>query len=345
MKIFQNPTELIGHTPLLALSRVTAGCAGTVIAKLESFNPAGSVKDRIGVAMILGAEARGEIEPGKTVIVEPTSGNTGIALAFVAAARGYRLILTMPDTCSMERRTLLLSYGAQLVLTPGPLGMPEAIRVAQDIAAKTPDSWVPQQFENPDNPRIHEETTAEEIWDDTDGQVDVIVAGVGTGGTLTGCFRRLHERRPSLKFVAVEPVESPALSGDGPPQPHKIQGIGTGFIPKNVDAKLLAGLRDGTLGEILKVSSDDAMAFARRLAREEGIHVGISSGAMAHCAVAYARRPETAGKRIVVVLPDTGERYLSTLLFAAERQEAEALKAVQAASEALPALAARNGGR
>jgi len=330
-RVFLNPTELIGHTPLLQLSRVTKGCAGTVIAKLESFNPAGSVKDRIGVAMILGAEERGEIAPGKTVIVEPTSGNTGIALAFVAAARGYRIILTMPDTCSMERRTLLLSYGAELVLTPGAQGMPEAIRVAAEIAQRTPNSWIPQQFENPDNPRIHESTTAEEIWADTDGQVDVIVAGVGTGGTLTGCYRRLHSRKKDLKFVAVEPVESPALSGDGPPSPHKIQGIGTGFIPKNVDAGLLAGLRDNTVGEIMKVSSEEAMAFARRLAREEGIHVGISSGAMAHCAVQYASRPEAAGKSIVVVLPDTGERYLSTLLFAQERQQAEALQAVQPA--------------
>ncbi|MBM3268170.1 MAG: cysteine synthase A [Candidatus Sericytochromatia bacterium] len=344
MKIFQNPTELIGRTPLLQLSRVTQGCAGTVVAKLESFNPAGSVKDRIGVAMILGAEARGDIAPGRTVIVEPTSGNTGIALAFVAAARGYRLILTMPDTCSMERRTLLLSYGAEVVLTPGALGMPEAIRMAHEIAVATPNSWVPQQFENSDNPRIHEETTAEEIWADTDGQVDVIVAGVGTGGTLTGCYRRLRARKPALRFVAVEPVESPALSGDGPPQPHKIQGIGTGFIPRNVDPQLLAGLRDFSLGEIMKVSSDDAIAFARRLAREEGLHVGISSGAMAHCAVAFARRAENAGKRIVVILPDTGERYLSTLLFSAERQQAESLKAVQSASEALPALSAANVG-
>lgn len=353
MRVFSNPTELIGRTPLLQLSRVTQGCAGTVIAKLESFNPAGSVKDRIGVAMILGAEKRGEITPGKTVIVEPTSGNTGIALAFVAAARGYKLILTMPETVSMERRILLLSYGAEVVLTPGPLGMPEAIRVAAEIAANTPNSWVPQQFENPDNPEIHENTTAEEIWADTDGEVDVIVAGVGTGGTLTGCYRRLHSRKPDLRFVAVEPKESHVLTGGATPAPHKIQGIGTGFIPQNVDPALLAGLRDGSLGSIMQVSSDEAIAFARRLAREEGVHVGISSGAMAHCAVELARRPEAKGKNIVVVLPDTGERYLSTLLFAPEREKAESLRPVQSAeaaeaakaANAALALAGRNGGQ
>lgn len=341
MRIFANPTELIGRTPLLRLSRVTEGCVGTVIAKLESFNPAGSVKDRIGVAMILGAEKRGEIAPGRNVIVEPTSGNTGIALAFVAAARGYKLILTMPETASMERRTLLLSYGAEVVLTPGHLGMPEAIRVAQEIARRTPGAWVPQQFENPDNPAVHEATTAEEIWADTEGKVDVIVAGVGTGGTLTGCYRRLHERKPGLRFVAVEPKESAVLSGSTAPQPHKIQGIGTGFIPKNVDPGLLEGLRDGSLGTIMTVSSDEAMAFARRLAREEGVHVGISSGAMAHCAVEYAKRPEAAGKNIVVILPDTGERYLSTLLFAPEREKAESLRPVQSSEAAEAAKAAQ----
>ena len=340
-RVFANPVELIGRTPLLQLGRVIGGCTGTVIAKLEAFNPAGSVKDRIGVAMILGAEKRGDIVPGKTVIVEPTSGNTGIALAVVAAARGYKLILTMPETASMERRTLLLSYGAEVVLTPGSMGMPEAIRVAQEIAARTPNAWVPQQFENPDNPTVHEETTAEEIWADTDGEVDVIVAGVGTGGTLTGCYRRLHGRKPSLRFIAVEPAESPVLSGGSNPQPHKIQGIGTGFIPKNVDPTLLAGLRDGSLGTIMTVSSEESLAFARRLAREEGVHVGISSGAMAHCAVEYAKRPEAAGKNIVVVLPDTGERYLSTLLFAAERQKAESLRPVQSADAAEAAKAAQ----
>lgn len=325
-RIYENPTELIGGTPLLKLNRVAAGCQGDVIVKLESFNPAGSVKDRIGVAMILGAERRGDIVPCKTTLIEPTSGNTGIALAFVAAARGYKLILVMPDTMSMERRTLLLSYGAEVVLTPGAKGMPEAIRTAKELAARTPDSWVPQQFENPDNPAIHEQTTAEEIWQDTEGAVDVIVAGVGTGGTLTGCYRRLHARKPGLRFVAVEPKESAVLSG-GQPSPHKIQGIGTGFVPANLDPTLLAGLRDGSLGTTCQASSDEAMAFARRLAREEGVHVGISSGAIAHCAVEYARRPEAKGKTIVAVLPDTGERYLSTLLFASERQQAEALTA------------------
>lgn len=351
-RVFANPTELIGRTPLLQLSRVTQGCVGTVIAKLESFNPAGSVKDRIGVAMILEAEKRGEITPGKTVIVEPTSGNTGIALAFVAAARGYKLILTMPETASMERRTLLLSYGAEVVLTPGPKGMPEAIRVAREIADRTPDSWIPQQFENPDNPAVHEATTAEEIWADTDGELDVIVAGVGTGGTLSGCYRRLQARKPGLRYVAVEPAESPVLSGGTTPLPHKIQGIGTGFIPTNVDPALLAGLRDGSLGTIMTVSSEEAIAFARRLAREEGVHVGISSGAMAHCAVEYAKRPEAAGKNIVVVLPDTGERYLSTLLFAPEREKAQSLQPVQSgetaeaakAAQAALALAGHNGG-
>lgn len=328
-RIYNNPTELIGRTPLLKLNRVVEGCQGEVVAKLESFNPAGSVKDRIGVSMILEAEKRGDITAGKTVIVEPTSGNTGIALAFVAAARGYRLILTMPDTMSMERRTLLLSYGAELVLTPGANGMPEAIRKAKEIAAQTPNSWIPQQFENPDNPKIHEATTAAEIWNDTEGDIDVIVAGVGTGGTLSGCYRALRERKPDLKFVAVEPKESSVLSG-GEIGPHKIQGIGTGFIPENLDRALLAGLQDGSLGTIMAVSSEDSMAFARRLAREEGVHVGISSGGIARCAVEYAKRPEAKGKRIVVILPDTGERYLSTLLFAEERQKAEALTAHQA---------------
>lgn len=335
-RIHDNPTELIGHTPLLRLHRVTEGAAGEVLVKLEGFNPAGSVKDRIGVSMILEAERRGEIAPERTVIIEPTSGNTGIALAFVAAARDYRLILTMPETSSMERRTLLLSYGAELHLVPGgPTAMLGAIALAQEIAARTPGAWIPQQFENPDNPKIHEATTAEEIWQDTDGQVDVLVAGVGTGGTLSGCYRALHARSPQLRFVAVEPAESPVLSG-GSAAPHKIQGIGTGFVPSNLDPELLDGLKTGTCGEVMSVTSDEAMAFARELARREGVHVGISSGAIAHCAVSLARRPQSRGKRIVAILPDSGERYLSTGLFAEVRQQAESLPVERAQPVATP---------
>ncbi len=324
-RIFDNPTDLVGHTPLLRLHRVTQGCQGEVLAKLEGFNPAGSVKDRIGVNMIVEAERRGTIAPGKTVIIEPTSGNTGIALAFVAAARGYRLILTMPETSSLERRALMLSYGAEVHLVPGgPTAMLDAIALAREIAERTPDAWIPQQFANPANPEIHRTTTAEEIWADTAGEVDAIVAGVGTGGTLSGCFRRLHSRRPQLRFVAVEPAESAVLSGSAAAG-HRIQGIGTGFVPDNLDHELLEGLRDRSLGEVMTVSSDEAMAFSRRLAREEGVHVGISAGAAARCAIAYASRPQARGQRIVVIFPDVGERYLSTALFAEARQEAERL--------------------
>jgi cysteine synthase A len=274
---------------------------------MESLNPAGSVKDRIGLSMIEAAEAAGLIEPGRSVIVEPTSGNTGIALAFVCAAKGYRCVLTMPETMSVERRTLLKAYGAELVLTPGAEGMRGAIVQAQDIAAATPDSFIPQQFQNPANPEVHRRTTAEEIWEDTGGEVDVVVAGVGTGGTITGVGEVLRERRPSLRSIAVEPVDSPVLSG-GAPGPHKIQGIGAGFVPEvlNVDV----------YDEVITCSADDAFAMARRLAREEGVLVGISSGANVWAALEVARRPESAGKTIVTFLCDTGERYLTTPLFA-----------------------------
>jgi len=312
--IASNLTERIGRTPLLELKKVTQGCHGRVVAKLESYNPAASVKDRIGWSMVRDAEERGLIQPGKTVLVEPTSGNTGIALAFVAAARGYRLILTMPETMSQERRNMLKAYGAELVLTEGPLGMKGAIAKAQEIVAATPDAYTLGQFDNPANPKVHRETTAVEIWDDTDGAVDVFVSGVGTGGTLTGVYQALNPKKPDLRFVAVEPTESPVLAG-GQPSPHKIQGIGAGFVPSLFDAQLLAGLRDGSLGEIAQVSSQEAMEMTRRLATEEGVLVGISSGAAVQAAVRVASRPEMAGKLIVVVLPDFGERYLSTPTF------------------------------
>ncbi|MNR80472.1 O-acetylserine sulfhydrylase [compost metagenome] len=312
--IASNLTERIGRTPLLELTKVTQGCHGRVVAKLESYNPAASVKDRIGWSMVRDAEERGLIQPGKTVLVEPTSGNTGIALAFVAAARGYRLILTMPETMSQERRNMLKAYGAELVLTEGPLGMKGAIAKAQEIVAATPNAYTLGQFDNPANPKIHRETTAVEIWEDTDGAVDVFVSGVGTGGTLTGVYQALNPKKPSLRFVAVEPTESPVLSG-GQPSPHKIQGIGAGFVPSLFDSTLLAGLRDGSLGEIAQVSSQDAMTMTRRLATEEGVLVGISSGAAVQAAIRIASRPEMAGKLIVVVLPDFGERYLSTPTF------------------------------
>jgi cysteine synthase len=305
MRIFSDLTEAIGKTPLVALRRVGAGLPARVVAKLESFNPGESVKDRIGAAMILAGEAKGLVGPG-TVVIEPTSGNTGIALAMVCAARGYRLILTMPDTMSVERRNLLKAYGAELVLTPGSEGMRGAIRKAQELAKELRGAFIPQQFQNPANPAIHRTTTAEEIWADTDGEVDLFVAGVGTGGTVTGVGEVLKERKPSVRILAVEPDESAVLSG-GLPGPHKIQGIGAGFVPEVLNVEVI--------DEILRVGADDAFAASRRLAREEGILAGISSGASVHAALTVAARPENEGKLLVVVLPDTGERYLSTTLY------------------------------
>jgi cysteine synthase A len=304
-KIADNITELIGNTPLVRLNRLTEGLGATVVAKLESFNPCGSVKDRIGVSMIEAAEKEGRISKD-TLIVEPTSGNTGIALAFVCAARGYRLILTMPDTMSVERRQLLAVFGAELVLTPGSEGMPGAVRKAEEIVASNPRAFMPQQFKNPANPLIHRQTTAEEIWRDTDGQVDIVVSGVGTGGTITGVAEVIKKRKPQFRAIAVEPADSPVLSG-GRPGPHKIQGIGAGFVPEV--------LRLDLVDEIIKVSNDDAGETARRLARQEGILAGISSGAATWAALEVARRPENKGALIVAVLPDTGERYLTTWLF------------------------------